>query len=131
VREQVLALCQNDLLPPWHSDWDQSSVLPSNAHTGAAYRGWNALSGMICAKRFGSNLFATSKQWFKVAKAIDYFDKFPGGKILLRKMDANGNVVTRTGKRGAVREETVDFAFWPVISKQGSRPLRDGEDSDG
>lgn len=75
------------VLPPWVRGYALS--LPSNALTGKTYRGNNFLLGMAIGSKTGSMVFATSDQWFKVAKRIKYWDKNPGGKILARDEDGS------------------------------------------
>ena len=75
-------------LPAWVRGFDISKILPQNAATGKPYRGVNLLLGMFVAEEKGSNLFATSKQWYELAKSLGYFES--GGRPLLKR-DEEGN----------------------------------------
>lgn len=89
VKALVMEAIQGTV-PPWVAGWDMGDVFPTNAITGKAYRGSNALLGMALAMKHGSNLFATNKQWYTLAKKLGYFSQ--GSKPLLQR-DENGKPV--------------------------------------
>jgi len=118
-------------IPPWVRGYSMAGAgwFATNALTGKEYQGMNQMVGMCVASELGGNLFATAKQWFKLAKRVKYFDKYKGGKILRR--DAEENTVApvadfflRKPTKSALKEGHECPPEWVVV--EGGREYRKG-----
>jgi len=66
VTENIVSMLDQGDVPPWRKEWTgESMAIPHNGVTGHQYRGinvWNLLM-TAWAKQYGSNQWATYKQW--------------------------------------------------------------------
>ena len=99
-------------LPAWVRGYDLGAILPVNAVPGKLYHGVNLLLGMCMSEEKGSNIFATGRQWYELAKGLGYFAD--GGRPLFKRdaegKKANGNefVIAKQTKRMLKSQAEID-----------------------